>query len=551
MARGGVRGRLAAAVRRRQSRAGISHLSRPIGVVVLVAQVLAALLCLVVLTGWRGPAVTNELTGATYWPWQSLMTMVALGAVAMTLSVGAVRSSLPRRLLLSAGGLVLTLLAVDALPLHSARPWLAAGAVLCTAVALLLPSRPPSFDAIRCGVVLLPFLMGFIATLRSTDVDQALAALRAGQLTPSAAIGLSMLAVFALASAVEEQRERSERLLTWRVTTSAVVVAAVLKLLLLLALYFHLTGGFLGGEASWRPRLDQPLSWAHAAIVAGVIVAIAVLSTRRPVESGGFTPRLAVLALCLGVMQVTALLTLVLVLVVDVVSPSSSTARLFAIPNWAIDHVEMVQLVAVVVLLCSAVVTVAVRRRLTSGTYLWLVGGIWLVPPLIGIAFASDSTLTAWAAPGQVETVVTVAVLAMVLARRPAAPPRALMGLVVVPLVVLHLGSLWPDTWTQGLTQVAVVGAVVIALWLNPPPVYADRRRNERTRGLLLAGNLTILLLYVYLFNDVTLTGGLGSTGTIALLWLGVPITAVLTARVTERDEPALAHPGRPVGGRS
>ena len=110
------------------------------------------------------------------------------------------------------------------------------------------------------------------------------------------------------------------------------------------------------------------------------------------------------------------------------------------------------------------------------------------------------------------------------------------MLLVVVPLVVLHLDSFWPEAWTDHLTQVAVVAAVVIALWLRPPPVYSDRYRNERSRVLLVAGQLGLLTLYIYLFNDVQLSARLGSATTIAWLWLGIPVTAVLTARVARRN---------------
>ena len=535
MAPGSLKRRMVVSAQARARRVGTSHLSPPIRIALTASQVVALLLCVLVLTGWRGPAVLIELTGTTYWPLQSLVTMVALGLVAVNLSVGAARSPLARRLLLAAAVLVLTLLAVDALPLDSDRPWWACGAIACAVGGLMLPATRPAWEGIRCVIVFLPFAGAAVATMRSTDVDQALAAIRASQLEPSAALGLAMLSIFAAASATEEYRERSEGLLTWRITTSAVVVAVVIKLALLSALYLRLTGDFLGGETFWRPRVDQPVSWAHAAIVAGVIAFVAVASrSRRSVSSGGFTPRLAILALCLGVMQATALFTLVMIIILSVAAPTFDTTGLFAIPNWVIDHVAIVQLVSVVVLVASALVTLAARRRLTTGTYLWLVAGIWLIPPLMGIAFARDDSPTAWAAPGQVDMILTILVLAMVITRRPGqVSPRTLMSLIVIPVVVLHLQSFWPDSWTQSLTGVAVIGAVAMALWVNPPPVYADRNRNERARALLIAGNITILTLYIYLLNDADLTGGLGTSATIAWLWLGVPITAVLTAQVS------------------
>jgi hypothetical protein len=525
--------RLGDGVRTRTLRASTSNLERAVVVVVVLGHVVAVLLCLMIVTGWRGPSVVNTISGSTYWPWQALITVAALGVITVALSIGAVRSPWVRRVMLSATAVILTLFAMDALPLGPARLWLVGAGIACTAVALVLPPGRPARETLRCTVASAPFLMAFIATARSTDIDQALAAIRSQGLIPSAAILLSLVAIFAVASSVEEQRERTGRLLAWRVTRQAVLCATVLKLVLLGALYLHLTGGFLGGEPFWRPRLDRPLSWLHAAIVAGLILLVALRSWRRPLAPAGFSPRLAVVSFGVGIMQVCALVALVVVTVVNAVSPTTDTSSLFTIPNWVIDHVEMVQLVVAAAILLAALAELAVRRSLTSGLYLWLAAGTWLVPALLGVAFASDDTPAAWAVPGQVEAVLTVAVLAVALSRRPAGvQPRTLMMLIVVPFVVLHLDSFWPDAWMDHVTQIAVVAAVVIALWLNPPPVYADRRRNERSRALLVAGQLGLLTLYLYLLTDADIADGLGSSTTIAWLWLGVPLTAVLTARV-------------------
>jgi len=242
-------------------------------------------------------------------------------------------------------------------------------------------------------------------------------------------------------------------------------------------------------------------------------------------------------------MQACALLALLAITVVNAVSPTADTSGLFAFPNWVIDHVERVQLVVGGAILLAALVELWIRRTLTSGLYLWLAAGTWLVPALLGLAFASENSPTAWAAPGQVETLLTAAVLVIALSRRAAGVNRrGLMVLIVVPLVVLHLDSFWPKAWMDHVTQIAVVAAAVVALWLNPSPVYADRRRNERSRSLLVAGQLGLLTLYLYLLTDADLASGLGSSTTIAWLWLGIPVTAVLTARVAARAYVPLAR---------
>ena len=543
MAQVGLMARLGDGVRTRTVRASTTNLERAVMVVVVAGHLVAAVLCLMIVTGWRGPSVLNEITGSSYWPWQSALTVVSLGLTTVALSIGAVRSPGVRRVLLSVAAVVLTVFAMDALPLGPARPWLVGAGVACAVVSLTIPPGSPARETLRCTVAFVPFLMALVATVRSSDVDQALLALRSQGLVPAAAIMLSLVAIFALASSVEEQRERTGRLLSWRVTGRAVIVAAALKLVLLAALYLHVTGGFLGGEPFWRPRLDRPLTWLHAAVVAGLILLVALRSWHRPLRPEGFSPRLAVVSIGVGVMQACALLALLAITVVNAVSPTADTSGLFAFPNWVIDHVERVQLVVGGAILLAALVELWIRRTLTSGLYLWLAAGTWLVPALLGIAFASENSPTAWAAPGQVETLLTAAVLVIALSRRAAGVNRrGLMFLIVVPLVVLHLDSFWPEAWMDHVTQIAVVAAAVVALWLNPSPVYADRRRNERSRSLLVAGQLGLLTLYLYLLTDADLASGLGSSTTIAWLWLGIPVTAVLTARVAARADVPLAR---------
>ncbi len=392
-------------------------------------------------------------------------------------------------------------------------------------------------EATRCALAFAPFALAAVAVHLSSDVDRAMSSLQALQLTIASALALSLVAIFAVATALEEHRERTETLLTWQITTRAVVVAAGIKLVLTLALYLGFTGEFLGGPEYWRPRLDQPLSWVHAALVAGVVAVVAVVSRFRPLEGGRFALRLLTLASLLGVMQVATLVAFIGVTTVAVVRPSADATALFSLPMWVIEHVELVQLGGVMLILAFGIWSARHRPPLTTGNYLWLVAGLWLGPPLAGIALSEGGGPTAWAAPGQVETLLTVAVLALALlpaGRR--LSRRALMVLLVVPIVVLHLDTLLPDSWVQSMTQLLVVAATATALWLSPPPVYADRGRNERVRMLLMARVLIILLLSVYLFTEEEFSGQVSAATTLAWLWLGVPLTAVLTARVSAAD---------------
>ncbi|MFK5634066.1 hypothetical protein [Ornithinimicrobium sp. LYQ103] len=530
----GTRERLRSGLDLRLQRILTPHLIAPVRWALLAGQVLALLLCVVVATGWRGPTEVDRIVGATYRPWQALLTMVALGTIAVAVSIASSRSRGWRRAALFVAGLVVTLLAVAALP---SSGWGRAAAVVgtgCTVLALSLPARGRVLEATRCLLASVPFVAAVVAAVvLGSDVDRALSALRADQLAVSSALALSLLAIFAAATALEEHRERTETLLTWRIGTRAVVLAACAKVVLLLALYRHLTGGFLGGEDYWQHRLDQPLSWLHAVLVAGLVTTVALVSRYRPLEGGRFATRMLVLTMLLGVMHVVALMTVVLATAVGVIGPLADPAPLFGPADWLIDHVVVLQLAGVMVLLAAAIWSLRGRRPLTTGVYLWLVAGVWLGPALAGIEFTDADDPAAWAAPGQVDTVLTLTALVIVLlpaARR--VSRRALMVLLVVPVVVLHIGMFWPDGWTRPTLQLVVVAAAAASLWLNPPPVYADRRRNERVRALLVARTVSILVLYLYLFTDPALDDQVSTTTTLAWLWLGVPLAAVLTARV-------------------
>ncbi len=120
MAHSTVRRTVMSGVRLRVLRILTRHLLAPVRWVLLLGNALAILLCGMVITGWRGPAEVNEITGTPYWPWQALVVMVTLGLVAVTISIASVRSSGWARAVLVVTALACSLLAVE---VFRSAPW--------------------------------------------------------------------------------------------------------------------------------------------------------------------------------------------------------------------------------------------------------------------------------------------------------------------------------------------------------------------------------------------------------------------------------------------
>lgn len=508
-------------------------------VIVVVELALTSLLAVMVLGGWRGPQGVSPFDGKPYWQLLLPLTLAALGVISVAVSIAAVRSAPLSRLLLSAVPVVLALVAMDSLPLGPPRGWLMALGVAGVAFGLVKLKSSPGFTIAQSAIAFLPFAASAAAAATGTAVEQALAAIGTASLAPSAGIGLATLAMFALAASLQAHHEHANSAMRWRVTVPAVVVALVIKVVLLAALYLHLTGGVLGGPNLWRPRVDQPLSWVHAFVVAILIVCVAVRSWDRPLVAHNFSLRLTAITVGAAVMELTALVTLITIRVVSSLSPTTDTTPFFTVLAWVIEHNEGLQLGVGIGILAIAVAESAIRRPWTTGSYLWLVAGLWLVPPLTGIALFADSTLTFWATPGQVDTALAVIVAGLLVVKGTSiGHPRILLRLILIPSVVIHAVNLFPESWTKQFLPLAVVSSVVIALAVKAPRTSADLRRNERTLCLLVAAHLGLLAAYLFVLPNAELSEGLSIATTAAWLWLSIPVTAVLLTRVAPSPIP-------------
>jgi len=165
------------------------HLLAPVRWVLLLGNALAILLCGMVMTGWRGPAAVDEITGTPYWPWQALVVMVTLGLVAVTTSIASVRSSGWARAVLVVTTLACSLLAVE---VFRSASWdgssRLSGSCSCSS---RRHSRPVArlMEATRCALAFAPFALAAVAVHLSSDVDRAMSSLQALQLSRTRSAG--------------------------------------------------------------------------------------------------------------------------------------------------------------------------------------------------------------------------------------------------------------------------------------------------------------------------------------------------------------------------
>ncbi len=509
-----------------------STLSPLVRVCVIGGYAVALLLSVLVLLRWLVHA--SDDTGPIGQPFDPLVSVVLLLALAVInalLALAALRSGTTQRLGLGVVAVGIATFASGWLPRMPGRQVLAVVLVVALAVALIVPlsaDRPRQW--LRVSFAALPCLLPAALQPFLGAADRLLIGIRAERAAVEASIGLSTLAVFAVLQSIRESRERSVRATERPVSVPMLTGILAAKAALLAALYAHLTGDFLGGPKMWT--FDRaPLTWVHALVVASAIVALGLRSLRLPVVEAGMRPRLAALAATLGLMELAAVAAFVLLMAVDVFVAGATWPITLA--NWVVDHGAALQIALVAGLFVGTLVRMARGRfrRITSGQVFLVVAGVWLLPPLIGIAFGSPVTF--WAVPGQVDAALTVLAGVLLLRSAVRGSPngrRWVLAIIVVPLV-FHLENLLPESWTAPLLSVLVVLAAAKVLVGNAPPVGADRIRTERERCLTISTQLAILVAYYVLAQSPALREGPETSAFLAWLWFAIPLVSVLTAR--------------------
>jgi len=510
-----------------------------------------AVLSVLVVTGWRGREAVTPVLGNPYWPLLLPVTILSAGLVTALLAMAAVASTPLRRLALGAVSALLALWAMDSLPDWPFRLSLVLLGLGMVIAAFSTP-RLPLPHPVRLVLATLPFAGAAIASTAQGGIQADLAALRALQVGTVAALVVAAIGTLGVVSALQARHERAAHLIEGRASVTVLGLVLALKLALLAGLYLRLTGDLLGGEPYWRPRLNQPLSWLHAGVVAALILSVVARSWRRPLEGRGFRPLAAVIAAGSALGYLVGTIVGVLATAATALNPTADPAWLFAVAGSLIDSLDLIQLALAAVIVVSAAIWTLRRRPWSTGWYLWLLAGVWLLPPLLGIALP-DQPVTFWATPGQVDTLITVGVAgyAILAATRGELRSRATLmaRLLVIPFLVINGARLIPASWTQGLLGLGVVASAVVALALDAPRVSADPRRHQRTVTALVASQLALITTFVYLVADAALSGQLDTAAEGAWLWLAIPVAGVLAARA--RPAPFVDPvPGQPGSGR-
>lgn len=276
----------------------------------------------------------------------------------------------------------------------------------------------------------------------------------------------------------------------------------------------------------WAPFGETPLSWAHAVVIAALIVGFGASSVRRPLRRSherGITAGLAVAGNAGLVLAV-----LVIVLGMFVAAATGSTF-LPDIPPMAIAALKFAGVLAILL------VAALPRYRRTAARALAVITGAYLVPlTLHGLLVQAGVALPSWlagfpASPLQVTLpLIAVAVLAVII---PPLRRRLGTGLVVrlalVPFVAVHAGWLLPAVWSDLGRIVMVVGIVLALLFLMPKPATDPTRH---TLAVLRASGAQLLALVVFALALPSFVDD-PAVVVLGLFWLTVAVIAALTVR--------------------
>ncbi len=283
----------------------------------------------------------------------------------------------------------------------------------------------------------------------------------------------------------------------------------------------------------WSPfAKESPLSWVHAALVAGLVVLVGWMSTARPLRRRGERRVAAALAgvgnveLVIGSLVIAGAF-LVAVVVGDATFPDA----------WLV-WVPILKVVGVVVIGCAALLP---RLRGTAAAVLAAVSFVYLLPAtlqgaLLAAGVALPSGVAGFAAT-PVQIMLILVVFALVLAIVGvvvAATPRALvLRLAVVPFIAVHAGWLLPVAWSDLGRWLLVLGIAASLVLFLPVPDPDPARRGI---ALLAASAAQLFAITVAalaipsLYEDGTLV-------VLGLLWLSVTVVVSLVVETRPGDE--------------
>jgi hypothetical protein len=412
-------------------------------------------------------------------------------------------------------------LATPVLLLFADHAWFFAVAALLLALAAELVRRGPrALQAILAAgpwLVLLGYQFTDAGRLSTSWVWIALFGLAAALASFGAYYGVARAA---------ESRSRAIRVLfreRWnRVAVVLVALAAAAIIVLRMTILRELFPA--PDPVLWFPWDRYWTSWVFAALVAAVLVAVAIRSTRRPLLRVGQRRVTAGLAVLGNLNLVFAAFLVMLGVVLAIFGTVDLPHEWSAVVPWL--KFGGVALLGLLMLLPAL--------RGTAARWLGIVAALFLVPTTLATALEDDLPFGFAPSPVQV-TILLVAVsvvLAVVNLVRPTVRASLVARFGVVPLIAVHAGWLLPAVWTQFGLVVGVVFMLVALLLLQPPAARDNATHSVRilTGAALQTFGLAVALLAVpSLLDDPQLI-------VLGLVWLSVVVVAALCFETIARE---------------
>jgi hypothetical protein len=503
-------------------------------------------------------------------PWQATGVFTAI----MAISAGTAALAVVARMLdtsrRAAGLLLLTaslLLPVAALRVAA---WEAAALVglLCIAALAVVELKPlprgrfgaghdrtMPFGVAAAGLALIPWFLALAAIAWSS--------VRHGAVGPAfneLAVGVLVLALFAygIAAAIgvthAVPRRQARILRTLRRVSVPLLVGLLAAKMVYQAFRATVAPDLFGDRMEWEILDRSTLSWLHALLLVGVIVAVLYRSSHTPLVRSGLefaVPAVATVVAVGPVLELADVTTQWGWLVVD---PGVATSQVdLMVESGPFSHVTLdLQLVGAL-----ALGLVGLVRWVTRG---WDAGVVLLVLASLYIAPRAWNGLQA-EPPGialhaQVDVVATWAVIVLLAGRVANARLRRplpgafwlstqdLARLTVTTFVAVHAVALFPAGWADGLVQVLAAFSL-LAVVAGLPPVAADPVRRVRTLFTILAAELatTTALLLLLVTGDQQLLGLLGLYTSLAVSLTALPLAGLFTVRMASPYQQPAAEP--------
>lgn len=442
-------------------------------------------------------------------------------------------------LLLSGAVLTATAVMVRRTPVPEPRPSSAVLAEFTIAVALAAPvlvlladrswwfaavaaGLAAASEAIRRGPRVLPALLGASTWLVVLAHQFTPEGGRPGSWVWIALLGLAAaIAAFGTYYGVAraaESRTRLVRSLFRRSLHPGIVLVVVVLAIAVVVLRMTVLRGLFPepDPVLWSPWNRLPVSWALAALVAGVIVWIAIRSSRDSLLRVGQRRVTAGLAVLGNLHLVFQGFLVVLGLVLAIFGAVDVPEHWMPAIAWC--KVGGVVLLGLLMLLPPL--------RGTAARWLGIVAALFLIPNTLDTALQESAPDLFAPTPVQVTVllIAAAAVLAVANLVRPTVRGSLIVRFAVVPLIAVHAGWLLPAVWTQFGLIVAVVTMVVALLLLQPPAARDNVTHSVRiltAAGTQLFGLAIALLAAPSLLDDPSLI-------VLGLVWLSVVVVAAL-----------------------